>query len=468
MNVMHNRLMALAFLLCALAPSSYSEDSEVMDLAITNVSVIDVVSGGVSKQSVLVNEGKIARLLDPGESVGQSLEVIDGTGQFLLPGLWDMHVHIVYEEQLIQQMPDLFLDYGVTSVRDTGALLANIQPELARWQALGGAAPDIFFSGPLLDGRLVVYDGNGRTEIGRSNATAQAAREQVADLVAAGVDFIKIYELVSPDVFAALVESAGAANIPIAAHVPLSMMAETAGPRVQSMEHLRNIEIACADDAESLFDARETMIEFPGDRSGYELRRDLHQSQRSVALSTADSESDRCQRVIESLKRTIQVPTLRLNTLPQYSPIRRPDWRDALSDVPEALANQWIETATFFAGQENSVSEQLSSWSLELVDAMQRAGVPIGAGTDTPIGQAIPGYSLHTELERLVDAGLSERQALFAATVVPAMFLKLEGVMGQVKPGMEADLIVLADNPLDDIKHTRTIQAVISDGVRVR
>ncbi len=468
MNVMHNRLMALAFLLCALAPSSYSEDSEVMDLAITNVSVIDVVSGGVSKQSVLVNEGKIARVLDPGESVGQSLEVIDGTGQFLLPGLWDMHVHIVYEEQLIQQMPDLFLDYGVTSVRDTGALLANIQPELARWQALGGAAPDIFFSGPLLDGRLVVYDGNGRTEIGRSNATAQAAREQVADLVAAGVDFIKIYELVSPDVFAALVESAGAANIPIAAHVPLSMMAETAGPRVQSMEHLRNIEIACADDAESLFDARETMIEFPGDRSGYELRRDLHQSQRSVALSTADSESDRCQRVIESLKRTIQVPTLRLNTLPQYSPIRRQDWRDALSDVPEALANQWIETATFFAGQENSVSEQLSSWSLELVDAMQRAGVPIGAGTDTPIGQAIPGYSLHTKLERLVDAGLSERQALFAATVVPAMFLKLEGVMGQVKPGMEADLIVLADNPLDDIKHTRTIQAVISDGVRVR
>ena len=468
MNVMHNRLVALAFLLCAITPSSHSEDNEVMDLAITNVSVIDVVGGGVSKQSVLVKGGKIARVLDAGETVGQSLEVIDGTGQFLLPGLWDMHVHIVYEAQLIQQMPDLFLDYGVTSVRDTGALLANIQPELARWRALGAAAPDIFFSGPLLDGRLVVYDGNGRTEIGRSNATAQAARDQVAALVAAGVDFIKIYELVSPDVFVALVESAGAAKIPIAAHVPLSMMAETAGPRVQSMEHLRNIGIACADDAESLFDAREAMIESPGDRSGYELRRDLHQSQRAIALATADAESDRCQRVIKSLKGTIQVPTLRLNTLPQYSPIRRSDWRDALSNVPEALANQWIETATFFAGQENSVSEQLSSWSLELVEAMQRAGVPIGAGTDTPIGQAIPGYSLHTELERLVDAGLSERQALFAATVVPAMFLKLEGVMGQVKPGMEADLIVLADNPFDDIRHTRTIQAVISDGVRVR
>ena len=123
MNFMYNRLMALAFLLCALTPLSYSQDNEVMDLAITNVSVIDVVSGGVSRQSVLVKDGKIARVLDPGESVGQSLKVIEGTGQFLLPGLWDMHVHIVYEAQLIQQMPDLFLDYGVTSVRDTGCLL---------------------------------------------------------------------------------------------------------------------------------------------------------------------------------------------------------------------------------------------------------------------------------------------------------------------------------------------------------
>ena len=113
---MHNRLLAMAFLLFAFTPPSYSQSSDVMDLAITNVSVIDVVSGGVSKQSVLVNDGKIARVLDPGESVGQSLEVIDGTGQFLLPGLWDMHVHIVYEAQLIQQMPDLFLDLSLIHI----------------------------------------------------------------------------------------------------------------------------------------------------------------------------------------------------------------------------------------------------------------------------------------------------------------------------------------------------------------
>ena len=146
MNVMHNQLMALAFLLCAITPSSYSQNSDVMDLAITNVSVIDVVSGGISSQSVLVNDGKIVRVLDPGESVGDPLEVIDGTDQFLLPGLWDMHVHIVYEAQLIQQMPDLFLDYGVTSVRDTGALLPTFSQNSLVGERLAKPLPISFLA----------------------------------------------------------------------------------------------------------------------------------------------------------------------------------------------------------------------------------------------------------------------------------------------------------------------------------
>jgi len=110
----------------------------------------------------------------------------------------------------------------------------------------------------------------------------------------------------------------------------------------------------------------------------------------------------------------------------------------------------------------------MSAWSLALVAAMQREGVPIGAGTDTPIGQAIPGYSLHTELERMVDAGLTPLQALHAATVTPAKFFNKDGEMGQIKRGMEADLVLLEKNPLQDIRHTRAITAVISDGLRVR
>ena len=90
--------------------------------------------------------------------------------------------------------------------------------------------------------------------------------------------------------------------------------------------------------------------------------------------------------------------------------------------------------------------------------------MPIGAGTDTPIGLGIPGYSLHTELELLVAGGMSTQQALYSATVTPAEFLGLEDTMGQIKVGMAADLVLLSDNPLEKIEHSRSITKVMSKG----
>jgi imidazolonepropionase-like amidohydrolase len=103
-------------------------------------------------------------------------------------------------------------------------------------------------------------------------------------------------------------------------------------------------------------------------------------------------------------------------------------------------------------------------WSLFLVGLMHEAGVPIGAGTDTPIGFAAPGYSLHSELEMLVRAGLSPMEALRAATLRPAEFFGLESEMGTIEPGRLADLVLLQGNPLDDITHTRSVQAVVTKG----
>ncbi len=435
------------------------------DLAIKNVTVVS--DGEVSAgQTVLITEGKIEQVsIDPKYTAKR---VIDGSGKFLIPGLWDMHVHIVYEQELVQTMPGLFLDYGVTSVRDTGALLEKIAPEVKRWHELGNQAPDLYFSGPLLDGSLVVYDGKGRPEIGIQNASVEFALSNFARLQAAGVDFIKIYELVAPDVFMALVAAADEADLPIAAHVPLSMTADTAGPLVDSMEHLRNIEIACSSDAEALYESRKKQIEAPEQATGYELRSHLHQTQRPLALADADPTSKRCQAVISSLKQTIQVPTLRLNTITNYSPLLRADWRTSLQQLPPAMAKRWLETAEYYAGLASPLGEQMSDWSLNLVAAMNEQGVPIGAGTDTPIGQAIPGYSLHTELERLVDAGLSPAEALRAATIRPAEFFGLEASMGKVEAGMEADLVLLDANPLADIRNTRRIVNVIANGAVVR
>ena len=99
-----------------------------------------------------------------------------------------------------------------------------------------------------------------------------------------------------------------------------------------------------------------------------------------------------------------------------------------------------------------------------MVKRMFDAGVPIGAGTDTPIGYAIPGYSLHRELQMLVRAGLTPLQALEAATIRPAEFLNLADEMGEIKVGHKADLVLLSANPLEDISHTRRISAVVSKG----
>jgi hypothetical protein len=441
------------------------------DIAITDITIIDATNGSRQNMTVRLRGDQIIDVAPSATINATANQVIDGRGKYLIPGLWDMHVHITYEPALIEKMPDLFLDYGITSVRDTGGMLPALLPEIEKWRAVGAEAPRIFFSGPLLDGAKVVYDGRDRPQIGIANADAKQAAANVADLAAAGVDFIKIYELVSPTVFDALVAAADQHGLPIAAHVPLALDAGTAGPQVGTMEHLRNIELACAsdaEDAEDLLAARQAILLNPGEISGYHLRSRLHNEFRAPALEHVNINSERCSQVIQSLKNTIQVPTLRLNTIPTYSPLSRDDWLTHLANLPPEVASRWQATAQSFFGKAGALQVDMVNWSLDLVGAMNRADVPIGAGTDTPIGQAIPGYSLHTELERLVEAGLSPLEALTAATVRPAEFLGLEATYGTVQPGKVADLVILTRNPLADIRNTRAIESVISKGQVVR
>jgi len=456
------------FCLFGCQSSDPKERVVVADIAITDITVIDALRGVRVNQTVWLKGDEIVGVTSDFAPGFAAEEKIDGQGKYLIPGLSDMHVHITYEPALTDVMPSLFLDYGVTSVRDTGGLLALLQPQIDQWRAAGAIAPRIYFSGPLLDGAKVVYDGYNRPQIGVANATVQSAKRQVARLAAAGVDFIKIYELVSPQVFDALVAAANAYDLPIAAHVPLALEVSMAGPRVDSMEHLRNVELSCAEDAEGLLTERRGRLFESNAVSGYQLRSEIHSHFRPLALAHLKLDSARCRGVIGSLRQTIQVPTLRMNTIARYSPLLRDDWLAVLARLPESVALRWQATAQGYAGKATLSHEEMVDWSLALVGAMQRAGVPIGAGTDTPIGQAIPGYSLHTELERLVQAGLSPLQALSAATVRPAQFLGLQDSHGAIEAGYVADLVILAQDPLTDIRHTRSIAAVISKGQRVR
>ena len=341
--------------------------------------------------------------------------------------------------------------------------ITDRDPVVEKMRAPDTVAPRVFFAGPLLDGNFVVYDGDGRPEIGIRNATPEQARENIRSLEEQGVDFIKIYEMVSPETFEAMVETANELDLPIDSHVPLSLRASTAGPSVDSIEHLRNIEMDCASDSPALHEERIERLKNPDNLSGADLRSSLHTLQRLPAIANYDQA--RCDQVLQALESTTQVPTLRLLSMSLAPPWQRGDWDDALSRLPEAAASPWrATTEERRANPPTDVDTTYAEWGLFLTERAHAAGVPIGAGTDTPIALAIPGYSLHSELEFLVRAGLSPLEALESATVRPAEYFSLQDEMGTIDVGKRADLIMLNANPLDDISNTKAISAVVTKG----
>lgn len=436
--------------------------------AIEHVTVIDARTGesdpARTDQRVIIVGDRIHSVSAMSDPAPVVTDTIDATGRFLIPGLWDMHVHFLYDPALTDGMPDQFLRYGITSVRDTGGELEPITRLRNELLASGRVMPRIFLSGPLLDGRFVVYDGAdpGQPPLGTGVPDQDAARAQVRALAAAGVDFIKIYELVDPVVFTALVEEARLLGLPIASHVPLTMTADTAGPAVDSMEHLRNIELACAADWQALLEVRRTAISAFVEGRGFELRRELHALQRLPAIAAYDEA--RCDEVLDTLTQTLQVPTLRLNTVAMTRPFEREDWPAALAALPATTQRDWMQRAEEMTRAAPVTDHAFSEWSLFLISRLLERSVPIGAGTDTPIGLGIPGYSLHTELELLVKGGLTPLQALRAATIAPAQFFGREDDMSLIEAGMAADLVLLDADPLLDIANTRRIHRVMAAG----
>lgn len=449
-------LLIVALLMsCDSADPGYSSAT-----AITNITTIDAINGVTKHQTVIFSEDKIT-YVGPVKALPANYRTIDGSDKFLIPGLWDFHVHLTYESDLTPVMPGLFLSYGITSVRDTGGLLSNIIPVVKEMQKPDAIAPRVFFAGPLLDGSDVVYDGKSRPEIGIQNTSKQQARANIEALKAAGASFIKIYELVSEEIFYEMVAVARSLNMPIDSHVPLSMRASVAGPEVDSIEHLRNIELDCATHAEALHAQRLLALENPDGLPGYEVRAGLHNAQRIQAINAYDD--DRCTAVLAKLTKTLQVPTLRLNAMSTIQPYSRADWPEALSRVPLSTQQRWQKLIDA-TGEEEEHYIQFADWSLFLTKKMFQQGVPIGAGTDTPIRLSVPGYSLHSELEMLVLAGLTPLQAIGAATIEPAKYFSIENEMGQIAVGMKADLVLLDHDPMESITNTKSISQVITKG----
>ena len=456
-------LAPLLFIWLVVLAGCAPESPTSVDLAITNVTLIDAINPVRRNQTVMIDQGRLVDIIDGGTDRGfVAREHVDGSGRYLIPGLWDFHVHFTFDGRFTDAMAGLFLYHGVTNVRDTGGLLKDLLPAVDALRNAGAEAPNIWYSGPLLDGANVVYDGVHFPGLGIANPTPAAARTNIAEIHEAGASFLKIYEMVTPEVFAAIVDEARVRKLPIDGHVPLSMRARDVASQVQSLEHLRNYEMDCVGDPEVWLAARQAELANVDNEPGNVLRTRLHSLQRLTAIANEDPEV--CAETTEALKATITVPTLRMNSMDLHVPFMRPDFEEALELIPAAIAQDWRDAEADLSASADPVDTTFAEWSLRRTGELHAAGVPIAAGTDTPIGWSIPGYSLHTELEQYVEVGMTPLEALYSATVRPAAFFGLEGEMGQLATGYLADAVLLSANPLQNIARTRTVEAVINRG----
>ena len=445
-----NPLAALAFLtLAACSPATGPPP-----LVLKDVTVIDMASAGPRPgMTVVVRDGRIETVARE-VAVPKGAQVVDARGKFLVPGLWDMHVHLWDAER---QMP-LFLANGVTGVRDMANrpdVIFRLREEVRTGKVLG---PRIVACGPQVDG-----PGEAPAHA-LPVANAAEARQAVQRLKAWGADCVKPHDRVPRDAYFALVDEAKRAGLPVMGHVPNEVTPEEASEAGQrSIEHLGGLFDACSSAKAEI--ERMKSLPPPADPSEFPQR---IAARGTLALDTYSPEI--CGRLFARFARngTAQVPTFATAYARTFiDDLSRQD-DPRLRYIPKEQRERWKPENDFFARFRTpeyvAYQKRYYAASLKLVGAMHRAGVTILAGTDLSLAYVYPGFSLHDELAFLVEAGLSPLEALKAATIGPARLLGLENTLGTIEAGKTADLLLLDADPLADIRNTRRIAGVVVNG----
>ncbi len=433
-------------------------------LVIKNVTIIDATGAAPRPgMSVEIDQGQIVRIK---KSIRppKGAEIVDGSGKFLIPGLWDMHVHLGSPEIFFP----LLVTNGITGVREmfTGNPIQTIR----QWRARADV-PRIVAPG-FLDGPMMLN--NGAPPPGAfAVANPAQARYAVRALAESGVDFLKVYSSVPRDAYFAIADEARAVGIPFAGHVPEAVSnAEASNAGQRSEEHLINMLLDCSTNAEALRAARvETM-----------LSNKITGEARLRALAWPDPEGlfntyseEKAARLFATFvtNGTWQTPTLVV--LAGFARAREDDFAHdpRRRFLPRQWTDAWDPRVTFYLrdlSPEDYEALHLRIVALlarykKLVGDMRKAGVEFLAGTDASgWNPVLPGFGLHEELALLVESGLTPMEALQSATRNPARYFNKLGEMGTVEVKKAADLVLLNANPLEDIRNTQKIEAVIMRG----
>jgi imidazolonepropionase-like amidohydrolase len=417
-----------------------------VDIAIENVAIVDVEHGRATKpQTVVVSNGRIAAI-GAHATIPDGATRVDGRGRFLIPGLVDAHVHLF--NNATKRAPNtwtfpLYVANGVTGVREMAAVPENIATVNA-WRA--SLADGTLVAPRVLAAGVVVY------------GTTPAEAAQRVDLAAdAHADFVKVFSDVPAANWQAIIDEADKRGLPVAGHIPAGvpvLVAAKAGQRTG--EHLTQLFEACTPIENAVIDARKNL----DTRDAINERID---SDEPRVLAAFDART--CDRVARELAKTrqVEVPTLVLTwieSLHEGDAAADPRWKYLRPDE----RTRWERIASETTPEQHAIAARRWDPARKIVTALHRANVPVAAGTDAPMRNVYPGYALHDELERFVDAGFTPADALRSATRVPAMLFGIENEAGTIAIGKRADLVLLDADPLRDIRNTRRIDAVVLDG----
>ena len=405
-------------------------------VVITNVSVFDSVDEQMLPPRSVVIRGDRIQAVDVSVPVPEDAVVIDGRGQFLIPGLIDAHVHLVHLTDRTQvageEFLPMFLGAGVTSVRSTGDGVEAEKRISRHAEQHPQICPRVFMASPLIDG-----DPPFHKDVGLAITKTDQVPKLVEEMQQAGVTTLKIYVGTSREFGQLVIAEGHKRGLVVTGHLGRYAAQDAVADGIDCLEHIWGV------------------IDFI--------------VLRGQTRANVDLNNPKARQLIAAIKQhNVAVdPTLvvfrdmvLLGDQPEF--IGHPD----NAKVPERMKEGWrrlLKERQFIPESVELRREEFRKYQ-ELTGVLYRAGVTILAGTDAPEPYVCPGFSMHQELELLVESGLPPGAALNSATLHNARILKQEKNLGSIEAGKIADLVLLRLDPLKDIHNTRSISKVIRAG----
>ena len=398
-------------------------------LVITHATIVDTLDGALhTDMTVIIRDDRIASIEKSSPKRWSNATVFDAHGKFLIPGLWDMQVHLSWTTA--SALPALVAN-GITNVRDMGGRLEEIDEWRSKISAGLLVGPEIIRVGPMLNGKSF-----NRYQM--VTGLPDETRGVVRTLKFIGVDGLEIERRVERDSYFALINEAKTQGLPVGGHIPITVKPEEASDAGQAtIEHI-----------ETLFEGT-----FSAGLKDEELPDAID---RFLSSGAADAMFARFSKNHTAFTPDIAMYGWSINALDPSVPSDPRSRFVALSARNEFKAQH-------ISPEELNTLKRTFPQLVKVVGRMNHDGVIVLAGTDIA-GPRIPGFSLHDELSMLVTAGLTPLQALQAATLNPATVLHKTSEFGSIRSGLIANLVMLDANPLENIDNTKRISEVVLKG----